>query len=71
MYLLLCPITISHGIPFISKDWFDCAVQVENVAVGELSNSKSKQMRNLHQRRPMDLRQGSKEYNDEVRDNRK
>ena len=67
MYLLLGTITIFHGIPSLL---FPKTVQVENVAVGELSNSKSKQMRNIHQRRPIEL-PGSKEYNDEVRDNRK
>jgi hypothetical protein len=57
MYLLLCPITLFHGIPSLlfPKTGLIVPVQVENVAIGELSNSKSKQMRNLHQRRPMEL----------------
>jgi hypothetical protein len=45
--------SLFHAIPslFISKDWFDCAVEAENIAVGEPSDSKSIQMRNLDQRR--------------------
>lgn len=46
------------SFPFISKDWFDCAVQAENIAVGEPSDSKSIQMRNLDQRRNATWRTG-------------